>query len=435
MTFTRAISTNNYGVAKFIVATSAANGTHTTLASAMSAASVGDTIFLRDSVTENVTITPGVNIAGLIGDSLNLPTITGTLTMTAAGTSSLENLRLATNSAVVIAITGSAASILNVNHCYLNCSNNTGITFSSSSASARLNLFNCKGDLSTTGIGIFAHSSAGILTLSQCLITNSGGSTTSSTVSAGNLQVLYTQLFSPVTSSGTGAAGFANCNLNTTTENATTLTLGGSGGAAVTLNNISSGTASAISIGATASVNHNHIISTNANAITGAGTISYSGNTFSSSTTAINTTTQTIAGALLGSRTTAPTVGMLGEQLTANASSVATTSGAAKTITSVSLTAGVWDVSGCAGAIATGGTALAQAITVSISATDNTLGGTFGLDRTQYTDPTGFSNASFTVGPVRLVLTATTTYYLVVQNAYTSTTCPTNAKITATRVG
>jgi len=163
MTFTHALSINNYGVAKFIVATSAANGTHTTLASAMSAASSGDTIFLRNSVTENVTITPGVNIAAWSGDSLNVPSITGTLTMTGAGTSTLSGLRLVTNSAALIAVTGSAASILNVNNCYLNISNNDGITFSTSSSSGQISLFNCKGDLGTTGIKIFAHSSADVL--------------------------------------------------------------------------------------------------------------------------------------------------------------------------------------------------------------------------------------------------------------------------------
>src|SRR6187549_2813926 len=100
MSFTHALSTNNYGPRKFIVATSAANGTHTTLASAMSAASAGDTIFLRDSVTENVTITPGVNIVGPVNQgTLNVPTITGTLTMTGAGTSTVSNVILTTNSA------------------------------------------------------------------------------------------------------------------------------------------------------------------------------------------------------------------------------------------------------------------------------------------------------------------------------------------------
>ena len=46
MTFTHALSTNNYGPAKFIVDALVANGTHTTIASALTSASSGDTIFL-----------------------------------------------------------------------------------------------------------------------------------------------------------------------------------------------------------------------------------------------------------------------------------------------------------------------------------------------------------------------------------------------------
>jgi hypothetical protein len=102
MAFTHALSTNNYGPAKFVVATSAANGTHTTLASAMSAASSGDTIFLRDSVTENVTLTPGVNISSWpSGSSLNgtgNAKITGKLTMTGAGSVTIVGIQLETNS-------------------------------------------------------------------------------------------------------------------------------------------------------------------------------------------------------------------------------------------------------------------------------------------------------------------------------------------------
>lgn len=118
MTFTRALSTNNYGPAKFIVASSSANGTHSTLASAMAVATSGDTIFLRDSVTENVTLTPGVNISSWgSGSSLNATgraSITGTLTMTGAGSCTISGIQLQTNAAALLAVTGSAASVVNL---------------------------------------------------------------------------------------------------------------------------------------------------------------------------------------------------------------------------------------------------------------------------------------------------------------------------------
>src|SRR5580693_990207 len=192
---------NNFGVSKWIVNSTAGLGTHTTLATAMSAASSGDTIFLMTSVTENVTITPGVNITAWSGGSANTPSITGTLTMTGAGTSTISGLELITNSAAIISITGSAASILNVNDCYLNCTNNTGITYSTSSASSFLNITNCSGDIGTTGIALFSHSSAGRMRIRSSSFTTSGSSTTASTCSAGTLDMAFVYIQNPVTTS------------------------------------------------------------------------------------------------------------------------------------------------------------------------------------------------------------------------------------------
>jgi len=168
MALTHALSTNNYGEAHLLVATSAANGTHTTLAGALADAVSGDTVFLRDSVTENVTIPAGINITAWQGGTLNTPTITGKITMTAAGTSSINGIRLVTNSDFIISVTGSAASILNVNDCYLNCTNNTGINYTTSGLAA-LTFTNCKGDLGTTGIAYFVSPSNGTIDFINCI--------------------------------------------------------------------------------------------------------------------------------------------------------------------------------------------------------------------------------------------------------------------------
>lgn len=295
MALTHALSTNNYGNPRLIVATSAANGTHTTLASAMADAVSGDTIAMRDSVTENVTITPGVNIISLCdGGTLNVPSITGTLTMTGTGTSTVSGLRLVTNSAAIIAVTGSAASILNINNCYLNCSNNTGITFSSSSGSAVINIKDCKGDLGTTGIGLFTHTSAGRMEINYTNITNSGATTTASTCSSGIINLLYTYLTSPVTTSSTSALTWDYSAIDCQGQNVTAATLGGSGVHAVRYSRFNGGTASAVSCGsATPVLEFCTIQSSNTNAITGAGTLISSLLSFEGTTNAINTTTQT----------------------------------------------------------------------------------------------------------------------------------------------
>ncbi len=435
MAFTHALSTNRYGEGDLIVSTSAANGTHTTLAGAMADAVSGQTIFLRDSVTENVTLTAGVNITAWTGGTLNTPTITGTLTMTTAGTCNISGIKLTTNSAAILAITGSAASIVNLNNCYLNCSNSSGITYSTSSGSAALNITNCMGNLGTTGINLFAMSSAGGMTVANSIFQNSGGSSTANTVSAGIINSLSSQFSNPVTFSGTAAGTWSNTFIFTSTQNVTSLTLGASGTQSILQCLFDGGSASAISISTTATIIGCTVTSSNTNAITGAGTINYSGITFGGTSTTINTTTQTITGTLQGSKNTAPSVGFLGESISSTASAVATTANVAKTITSISLTPGVWDVSAFAGCVPTGGTQLTQILQVGISTTDNTITGTLGIEFHQFNIAVGSSTISGAVPQYRVTLTATTTYYLVVANFYTSTTCPTNGRISATRVG
>ncbi len=280
MTFTHALAIGNYGPAKFIVATAVANGTHTTLASAMAAASAGDTIFLRDSVTENVTITPGVNISAWTGGTANTPSITGKLSMTGAGTSTLSGLTLITNSDFAIAVTGSSASILNVNNCYINCTNNTGISYTSSSASSQLNLTNCLGNLGTTGIAVLSGSTAGGLSAYYCTFTNTGNSTTANTcASTGGYNFNYCNISNPITTSNTAAfssnfLALVCAALNTTafTHNST-LGLG-----ALRHSQLLSGTATALSVAASALIEliHVEIDSTNATTISNAGTVQYS---------------------------------------------------------------------------------------------------------------------------------------------------------------
>ena len=293
MARTHSFSTNRYGVNSFVVSTIAANGDYTTLAGAMSDAVSGDTIFLRDSVTESVTLTAGVNIAAWIGGTLNTPSITGTLTMTTAGTCNISGIRLVTNSAALLAVTGSAASIVNLNNCYLNCTNNTGITFSTSNASGAINITDCKGDLGTTGIGLFTHTSTGTITMLNSMFTNTGASTTTSTASAGGFNTVNSRFQSPITLSSTNASTWEYSIISTSPQNATCATLGGSSHSCKWCR-FDSGSASAVSIGSSAATMEMCTISsTNTNAITGAGTINYGLLEFNGTSNLINTTTQT----------------------------------------------------------------------------------------------------------------------------------------------
>jgi hypothetical protein len=300
MTFTRALSTNNYGPMKFIVdGTTPANGTHSTISSALTSAVSGDTIFIRPGTyTENLTLKAGVNLCANTCDALTPNvTISGTCTFTSGGTVSISGIRLQTNSAALLSVTGSAASIVNLNDCYLNCTNATGISYTSSSSNSSINIANCKGDLGTTGIGLFSSSSAGQINFQNSQFSNSGGSSTASTISAGSINAFYSIFIFPISTSGTATISINFSIINTSAQSVIAFTHNGTGANSRMGDNlIASGSAAAISVGtgATLTFVQNEVSSSNATAvITGAGSIFYSPVNFSGSGKIISTTTQT----------------------------------------------------------------------------------------------------------------------------------------------
>lgn len=434
---------NDLHVAKWIVNPVAnSGGNQTTIQGAINAAVSGETIFIYPGTyTENITLKAGVNLTAFGSDSSLNATgkviISGTCTMTTAGTVTISGIQLQTNSAALLAVTGSAASIVNLNNCYLNCTNATGITYSSSSASSAINIYDCQGNIGTTGISLATVTSTGLLRLKYTRIFNSGNTTTATTTSQCPISASYCLLTIPFTTSSTGILNFDYNSVDTSAGNSTCMTAAGTGSISALFCFLSSGTASAFSIGAgcTGNLNVCNINSSNTNAITGAGTFNGTGNTYSGSSLTNNVTTQTTAGTIAGIRAgNAPSAGLLGERLESTATAVATTSATAKTIASVSLTAGVWDVSLLATALPTGGTATSVELVVGISNVNNTLVGTLGIEQFQI-DGTFAGAVSGSVPSYRVTLSATTTYYLIVKNTYTSTTCPTNGRISATRVG
>ncbi len=299
MTFTQALATNNYGPAKFIVSSNPANGTHTSIGAALTSASSGDTIFIRPGTyIENPTLKAGVNLVAYDADALTPNvTINGKCTFTVAGTVSISGIQLQTNSDFALAVTGSAASIINLTQCFINALNNTAISFTSSSASAQIFISYCNGNIATTGIAYFANSSAGSMRILYSLLLNSGASTTANTVSAGSLFPNYTGFTNPITTSGTTAIiQGSHCVFNTNPQNVIPLTVNSTAANPSVLDwsEFNAGSASGVSIGAGATLKLLEcvVMSTNTNAITGSGTIQYSALSFTN-TSIINTTTQT----------------------------------------------------------------------------------------------------------------------------------------------
>lgn len=286
---------NNFGTAKWIVDATAGQGTHTTITAALSAASSGDDIFIRPGTyTENLTLKAGVNLVAFSGDD-DTPnvTIVGKCSFTAAGTTTISNIRLKTNGDFCISVTGSAASILNLYECTIEASNNTAIQFTSSSSSSMIEAFTCNGLIDTTGIAFFSHSSAGVLDFDYCHLLNAGSSTTNSTCSAGQLNIRWSGVQFPVTCSGTSIFSFGYSSISPAGINTIAFTTSGTSTGQAIDCDFESGTASAISVGVGSTVRllgMSTVSSSNTNAITGAGSLQYSTINFTSSSATINTT-------------------------------------------------------------------------------------------------------------------------------------------------
>lgn len=290
---TQQLSTNTFGCAKWVVSADATQGTHTTIAGALTSASSGDTIFIRPGTyTENLTLKAGVNLSAYDCDaSSGQVTISGKCTFTAAGQVNISGIRLQTNSDFALAVTGSAASVVILDQCQIVNTNNTAISFTSSSASASINLDYCRTFVPATN-SLFASSSAGTINFFWC--NSSCSSSAASTNSGGGaLQMSHCYWTDPLSISA-GAFIIVNSSIRTFGTNTTCVTTSGTSSGTITGSYLESGTASAISVGNTLIVADCTIYTSNTNAITWAGTLSYCGLDFGNTSSNINTTTQTL---------------------------------------------------------------------------------------------------------------------------------------------
>lgn len=275
---------NNFGTAKWIVSAAYSDGcTHTTIASALTSASSGDTIFIRPGTyTENLTLKAGVNIVAYTVDGVTPNVILkGKLSFSVAGTTSLSGVRLQTNNDFSLEVTGSSLCKVFLINCFLDNTNHTGISFTNSNASSFININGCGADLGTTGIALYDSSSAGTINYQYSTSFNTGNSTTASNNSAGSVFVTFCRLLSPLSSTSTGLLSGTCTAINCNAIDATALTIGGS----ATPNNwaycnLSSGAAVGVVVNAVWVPKFCEVFSTHTNAITGSGTVSMGQITF-----------------------------------------------------------------------------------------------------------------------------------------------------------
>lgn len=239
--------------------------------------------------TENVTLSDGINLIGFGQSTLMI----GKLSMTTAGTATVNGMTLKTNSDYAVSVTGSSASLLYIIDCFIDCTNNTGVQYSSSSASSLIEIEDCTWDFGTTGIALFTSSGAGTLFFIDCDGNNTGGTSTASTISAGVLGIRRSAFEHPVTSSGTAQFTAVYLQMYTVPQNTTCLTLGGSGIHNFFQSTFQSGSASAVVINNTSLMSHIGVTSSNTHVLTGSGTLTYAFISFEGSSAGHNVNTET----------------------------------------------------------------------------------------------------------------------------------------------
>ena len=434
------MSYRNYSTDSGFIVDPTGNGDFTTIQAAITAATLGKTIFIKPATyTENLTLKAGVNLVSFVGNGLTGSVIIlGNSTYTGTGVVSISGIRLQTNGSNLLTVSGSSVSIVNLDNCYLNCGDATGIVLSSSDASSQININSCSGNLGTTGIKYFDFSGAGFLKFQNCYLTNGGASTTASTSSgSGQVAIMSSRIIHPISTSGTSGIFILGSEINTGSIATTSLTVNGTGNNNCSNSTFNAGSASAVSVGAGVTLNlfNCETNSSNANAITGAGTIKFSCISFGDTSQTVNTTTQ-LGGTIQGSTTANPPSGFLGEQIIATVASgspVALTDGITSNVTSIALTPGVWDISGVVSFLADAVTG--TAFVASLSATSAT-NGTVGDNRVDSPyPPTASNNMTLTIPSYRVLTSSAINYYLVAFASFSVGTVNVCGRISATRVG
>ncbi len=289
------MSYRNYAPGNSHIVDPSGNGDFTTIQSAITSAVSGQTIFINPGTyTENLTLKVGVTLAAFNAGGV---TIVGKATFSGSGSTNLRNIALQTNSDFALVVSGANPSVINLTNCSLGCTNNTGISFTNSNASSLIYLENCIIDLQTTGIAYFSSSSAGVIQILKSQLTNTGASSTASTISSGVLSIQRSGISAPITVSSTGIINSSFNGYTTGALNVTTLNIQSNAGSAVNFDSVSSGTAQAITVtgGNQLVIRNCDILSTNAVQVGGAGTIVLDRASLGTSTSLIAPTTLTPA--------------------------------------------------------------------------------------------------------------------------------------------
>lgn len=299
-------SINDLHTARYIVSAGGAidGANYTTIATAYAAAVAAggvQTVFIQPGTyTENITLSPNVNLSAYACDSFTPNvTIIGKFTANFSGSATISNIRLQTNSDFFLQMSGSNPTVINLSGCFLNCANSVGISNSVSNSSSLLNINSCTGSVgSNVSYSYFTDTSTGSL-----IIVNSYlpilGSVGTSTKNNGTITFANSSFFVPVSfvNTNVSVANVSNCYFNTVNVAITNLIVG------ATICNVSncyfnSGSAVPINIpsGGSLVIDNCTLITSGTTSISGTGSVQYSNISQSNATNNANiqsTLTQT----------------------------------------------------------------------------------------------------------------------------------------------
>jgi len=285
-----------------VVDATANNGTVQTLAAAIIAASAGDIIFVRPGTyTENIIINKNLTFkafhpsgtAGVGNDIL----MVGKITLSDANiTCTFDGFNHQTNSDVIGDVTGNT-SRLTFNDCNITCTDNDGFNLVGD-VTSNMFFYDCFIQVDNTFM-LANVSGGGTMQMYNSVVTRSG-TPVDSTISNGSFIGRYSVFEVPFASStANGRLDFSYCKFGTSITpyiNVTWMTIVGTQTQHVANHcEFNSGTAVAITIaaGSILNISNSVITCTNANSLTGAGTVQYSPLTFTDTSETMTVTTQT----------------------------------------------------------------------------------------------------------------------------------------------
>lgn len=268
---TNLLNINPMSPARWIVDPLGFNGTHTTISSAITSATSGDTIFiLPGTYSDALTLKAGVNLSAFPCDAYTPNVIiSGNVTASYNGNVSCSGINFKAASGVSIACSGASSSTLELVDCTVSATNGTGITVNG--ANFVVYVEHCV-IAATAGNACFTLTT-GFITSRRS--TFGAGDSTANTAT-GTFNAYQSDFSISIATSGAGTINAFQCTFNNS-GNTTPITTAGTGISITSNCYFNAGTASALSIGAgtTLFVMNASVVSSNANAIAGAGTLKY----------------------------------------------------------------------------------------------------------------------------------------------------------------